>query len=332
MDGITRKAIRYKMNDYNIDMHMHTVCSDGSHTPDDVLMMCDESNLGYVSITDHDCVDAYGMISYDSKCIIIPGIEMTTSYRGETIEVLGYGIDVGRMHDILEEIAHPLYERRIISARLRTKALLERGVRISNKFVSMLIISPESLFDPSVCSSTKAILEEIRSHEANERFFDASEFERDVFAGNGEYDESVIRTYFDRHMLNNPKSKLYCDVSGMFPPLDDVIGYIHSCNGKAFVAHLYQYSDAVSSNIEDIIDNHDIDGIECVYPMFSKKQTEYLLSLCEEKGLLSSGGSDFHGWDKRPDNMIGCGTSQKPIPSNIVQDWIDNVMVFSKSS
>lgn len=320
------------MKDCNIDMHMHTVCSDGSHTPDDVLMMCDESNLGYVSITDHDCVDAYGRISYDGKCVIIPGIEMTTTYRGETIEVLGYGIDVKHMRNILDEIAHPLYERRIISARLRVKALLERGVRISSKFVNTLILSPESLFDPSACSSTKAILDEIRSHKENERFFDASEFERDIFTGDGGYDESIIRTYFDRHMLNNPKSKLYCDVSGMFPSLDEVIGHIHSCGGKAFVAHLYQYSDAVSSNIEDIINNHAIDGIECIYPMFSREQTEYLLSLCEKKGLLSSGGSDFHGWDKRPDNIIGCGTAQEAIPSHIVQNWIDDVRTFSVES
>ena len=61
------------MKNCNIDMHMHTVCSDGSHTPDDVLMMCDENNLGYVSITDHDCVDAYAFnhLFHLTVCIIV---------------------------------------------------------------------------------------------------------------------------------------------------------------------------------------------------------------------------------------------------------------------
>ena len=38
-----------------IDLHMHTIYSDGSKTVEEVLKMCEEKKLEYISITDHKC-------------------------------------------------------------------------------------------------------------------------------------------------------------------------------------------------------------------------------------------------------------------------------------
>ena len=37
-----------------IDLHMHTIYSDGDKTAYEVLKMCEERRLEYISITDHD--------------------------------------------------------------------------------------------------------------------------------------------------------------------------------------------------------------------------------------------------------------------------------------
>lgn len=42
-----------------IDLHMHTANSDGSKTVKEILQMCEEKKLEYISITDHNTCGAY---------------------------------------------------------------------------------------------------------------------------------------------------------------------------------------------------------------------------------------------------------------------------------
>ena len=42
-----------------IDIHMHTIYSDGDKTVEEVLKMCEERKLEYISITDHDTCKQY---------------------------------------------------------------------------------------------------------------------------------------------------------------------------------------------------------------------------------------------------------------------------------
>ena len=42
-----------------IDLHTHTVKSDGTFTPNELLKLAEEKNLSVLAITDHESVDAY---------------------------------------------------------------------------------------------------------------------------------------------------------------------------------------------------------------------------------------------------------------------------------
>ena len=42
-----------------IDIHMHTIYSDGDKTVEEVLKMCEDKKLEYISITDHDTCKQY---------------------------------------------------------------------------------------------------------------------------------------------------------------------------------------------------------------------------------------------------------------------------------
>ena len=42
-----------------IDLHMHTINSDGSDTTEELLKKCEKLELEYISITDHDTCEAY---------------------------------------------------------------------------------------------------------------------------------------------------------------------------------------------------------------------------------------------------------------------------------
>ena len=83
-----------------IDTHVHTKYSDGLHSVERVIADASASRIGLLSITDHDCVDAYPAASGIAKSFgirIIPGVELTT--RNEQgcncIHIVGLGVDTG---------------------------------------------------------------------------------------------------------------------------------------------------------------------------------------------------------------------------------------------
>ena len=108
---------------------------------------------------------------------------------------------------------------------------------------------------------------------------------------------------FTRNEIYNPKSPLYVDESSLFPSLEKAIAMIHESGGLAFLAHTFAYSPNIANSLLDILDNYKLDGLECFYTTFTEEQSNYLVSLCKEKGLYMSGGSDFHGTRKINHNL-----------------------------
>lgn len=80
-----------------IDLHMHTVYSDGSKTVEEILKMCEERKLEYISITDHNnCEAYYDEILKNNKIFngkIIKGCELNAQFKDMAIEILAYNID-----------------------------------------------------------------------------------------------------------------------------------------------------------------------------------------------------------------------------------------------
>jgi predicted metal-dependent phosphoesterase TrpH len=82
-----------------IDTHVHTSFSDGLYGPAHVVSEARSRGIGLLSITDHDCVDAYpeAVRLADSVGIrVVPGVEMTTKYEEgfSCVHIVGLGIDI----------------------------------------------------------------------------------------------------------------------------------------------------------------------------------------------------------------------------------------------
>lgn len=107
-----------------------------------------------------------------------------------------------------------------------------------------------------------------------------------------------------RGWLTNPKSKFYVEFSA-YPNYKNTINLIHSCVGKVFIPHIFQYGDYSKSILDELLKTGEIDGIECYYPTFTFENTKYLLDICSSRNLLVSGGSDYHGTNKK--NQLGRG-------------------------
>ena len=81
-----------------VDLHMHTMHSDGTWSTKRLLEEAEKAKLDYISITDHNSVEAYKDIEnidisniYTGK--IITGCEFSCIFNDRRIELLGYNID-----------------------------------------------------------------------------------------------------------------------------------------------------------------------------------------------------------------------------------------------
>jgi len=127
-----------------IDLHTHTIVSDGSLKPGEILALAARASLREVSITDHDAIGAYrhfGDLRAEADRLgvaLLPGIELDSFYRGEDAHVLGYGIDLenGPLNAYLEEVQA-----------LRRTRMREQMARL-NELFGQVVIEEAAVFFP----------------------------------------------------------------------------------------------------------------------------------------------------------------------------------------
>lgn len=298
-----------------IDIHSHTNYSDGTSTVKNSLTCAENERVTLFSVTDHNTVGAYGEIREKRDLFsggILPGVELNTVYDGEVIEVLGYGIDVDKMAERIGKHYYTFREKQIREARLDTSAVLSYGAVLDDWFIEAMYEHPETIFDPCRETNRPYLLEEMKKHPENARFFKS----REEF-------ENIDRHRFSRDYLFNAKSTLYSDQSSLSPDLKTVIAIIHECGGLAFLAHAFVYSRDFIEKLPKLIP-YGFDGMECYYGTFTAEQKAYMSDFCDANQLYKSGGSDFHGLDMRPMNPMGLSCGEK-IPFSLIEPWIDRV-------
>src|SRR3954452_9992052 len=96
--------------------------------------------------------------------------------------------------------------------------------------------------------------------------------------------------FFEEYLV--PGAKAF--VPRRWPAAEQAISLIHEAGGTAVIAHPYWDIDN-PDEVEDLIRSLKPDGVEVFYPPHTEEQTEHLLSLCDELGLIPTASSDFHG-------------------------------------
>ena len=288
-----------------IDLHCHSTCSDGSLEPIELLRKAEQLGLTYFSISDHNNARAYEAIAdpavrsiFSGK--IVRGIELTTFLDGQMIEILGYGIAPKKLEPTIQKIRERGSSQRLME--LLYKEYRARGIYLP---------FPMEEYDPKVyLNPRRYVFKQLVDYPQNHRFF--LDFEA--------HTDSPL-TYY-RQELYNEKSPLYIDCSCLYVSAPEIIDAIHQAGGLAFMAHSFCYTDHIHGRLDEITDRLPLDGLECCYSSFTPEQTESIIALCKRKGLLMSGGSDFHG-KLRPAIELGIGTGNLNIPDSLVSDWIE---------
>lgn len=286
-----------------IDLHIHSINSDGDDTVEKIFRFCEEKQLEYIAITDHNNCFAYNSEVYKNKEIftgkIITGCEFTTSFEGKIIEILGYDIDV----DMINEWCLEYYSKENIQK--NTSILYNRLINVLDNLG--FVYSKEKVFKTTFENEfiDRPIYEELIKYKENYDKLD-----------NKKLLDSLSN--FFREGLANPDSPLYINYAEFKPSYEETINLIKRAGGKAFLAHTFEYR--FNDNIKflnDLRKIKELDGIECYHSTFSKEQIDFLIKYAKENNLYISGGSDYHG-ASRPTRKIG-GMN---VPNDILKNWI----------
>ena len=291
-----------------IDLHIHSLNSDGSDTVEEILKKAQSKQLSYISITDHDNCNAYDQLkNIDVKKYyqgtIVPGIEIKCSYGKNLIEILGYKINTTKMKNWVTE-----YYKDKSRDKIQTKYFNI----LYDKCISMgLTMQPKNdiAWNAKLGWGSVTIYNEIKKHPENE-----NKLPSDLW---NDFD------VFSKKYCGNPQCEFYIDKTQDYPSTQEAINAIKSSDGLVFLPHLFIYKWAENKEqlINNLLNQYDVDGIECMHSSFSEEQIQYLINLCNNRHYLKSGGSDYHGTNKKNIDM-GIGNGNLQIPDQFVQEWI----------
>lgn len=261
-------------NGRGIDLHAHTTASDGDHSPTQLVAHAAELGLAAIGVTDHDTIDGVAEALEAGKRYgieVIPGVELSVQISHGQFHLLGYLIDpkAGELAGRLRQ----LRENRNRRNRLMIEKLQGLGLDISLEEVSA-IAGGEVVARPH--------------------------FARALLAKGY---VSTTQEAFDRYLADGAAGHIHKDKLNA----DEAIALVHSAGGLAILAHPNNLKRDEAETAEEIarMQSLGLDGIEARYSRHTPEDTARYLALAEQRGLLTTGGSDFHGPTVKPNIYLG---------------------------
>ena len=262
------------MKDFRADLHCHTTCSDGTSTPEEVVRLAKKNGLSALSITDHDTIDAYSIavpLCAELGIELIPGVEFSTVFEGVSIHVLGYGFKADN-EEILKFCATHLKRRQV-----RNKGILDllTNHRMPITEDDLIATVPKgAVIDSRIFG---------RPHIAQAM----------VVKGYVGSVQEAFRKYIAEGCS--------CYIQGPSFGVQETIDLIHRANGVAVIAHPHLIR---ATHLIPQLLQLNFDGLECYYGRFLAPEQQRWVKIAENRKLLITGGSDYHGTIK-PDLPLG---------------------------
>ncbi len=250
-----------------IDLHVHSIRSDGTMTPKELVDYAVNKGLKAMALTDHDTVDGIDEImeyAKDKPVEIIPGIEYSTQYNERDVHIVGLFID----HKAPVFLAY--------LARLRQSRIDRNHKLCANLRSAGIDITYEAL----LAAFPDAVI--TRAHYA--KFL---------------LDKGYVKSRdeaFERYLGDH--TPYFVHREKVTP--EEVIDVTRRAGGIPVLAHPTLYG--LGSEQLDLLIGRlkaaGLMGIETYYSTYSPSEEKKIKALADKYGLLPSGGSDFHGENK----------------------------------
>lgn len=255
-----------------IDLHSHTVASDGTFTPEELIQEAVKVGVHLLGITDHDTFAGYDAsvpLAREAGIELVCGIELSTKLQGRSVHLLGYFLTQERMAAIRGRISEMQAARR------------DRNIRLIARLRSLGI---------------DITLEEVQ---ARGRGLTARPHFAQVMLEKGYV--ATLQQAFDDYLDESAKGYVY----RREPTFAEGVALIREAGGIASLAHPVRVHGDVKTLMPELR-GYGLNAIEAYHSDHQPHHTELYLELAREYGMLVTGGSDFHGAAK-PGLMLGTG-------------------------
>jgi predicted metal-dependent phosphoesterase TrpH len=250
------------------DLHLHTCFSDGTYTPEELILSVAKVGLAAIAVVDHDTTAGLAQtieIAKTKDIEVLPGVELSAEYEGTEIHILGYLIDY----------RSPALNEKLDSLR---RLRVERIYKMADKLKDMGVrLKPEVVFDiaqggmPGRLHVARAMVKEKLVRSSSEAF---------------------------QRYIGDKCPGYVCGFK--FTPAES-IRLIKDSGGIPVLAHPFTlHNDEL---IHEFV-GKGLMGLEVYYPEHSQSMTNFYLKMAKELNLLVTGGSDCHG-NAKPEVKIG---------------------------
>jgi predicted metal-dependent phosphoesterase TrpH len=254
-----------------IDLHSHTLHSDGQRTPDELVGEAAAAGVKVLSLTDHDTVSgiADATAAATRRGIrLVPGIELSCELHGREVHILGHFLDPCS-GALLQLAADMLAERRE-----RMERMVARAQEAGFKQVTMQRViaasGGENLGRPHLARTL-------------------------VDCGHAK----SVRDAFDRYL--HSRGPLWVDRRRL--SVAEAVGLVRSAGGTSSIAH--PGANTVSRQELRVCADAGLDAVEALHPDHVPTQVEAYERWAAELQLLVTAGSDYHGPAVQPGRKLG---------------------------
>ena len=267
------------VNNKYIDMHTHSIYSDGELEVDELIKKAISNNVGILSITDHDTLLGINKAReiYNNKEIdIINGIELSAKVDKGRMHILGYDFDINNkaLNDKMDELkVNSIYA--IIACLNQIK--IDYNIKFKEDEIKEIINRIGNIGRPLVA---KLIVKYGLAKSVDDAF------------------DLYLTPAYNKTRVNNKGIKAR-----------ECIHLIKDANGLSVLAHpnqLLMDDYELEETLKKLI-SYGLDGIEVYHSGHSNEEVEKYLELANKYNLLISAGSDYHGDNVKPDIEIGYG-------------------------
>jgi predicted metal-dependent phosphoesterase TrpH len=248
-----------------IDLHTHTIYSDGTFSPANSVAVALERGLTALSISDHDSTEGLGeafRAAEGTGLEIVPGVEFSTLHEHGGVHVLTYwpNLSDGQFQAELARLREDRWRR----GERMVRKLQDLGYPVLFERVRE-IASGKNIGRPHIA---QALVEAGVVPEVKDAF-------TEELIGNGG------RAYVEKDALR---------------PLD-ALRLIKSAGGLAVIAHPVHWRDGLPVPDELIAEMVDagLDGIEAAHPDHDPETESRYREMAKRLGVVATGSSDCHG-------------------------------------
>jgi predicted metal-dependent phosphoesterase TrpH len=248
----------------NIDLHCHSNVSDGMLSPAEVVARAAANGVHALALTDHDDVaglDAARAAADTAGITLIPGVEISVSWGGQTVHIVGLRIDP----------AHPELAAGLAGIRV---GRIERARRMGDDLAK---------------SGIDGAYEGAYDYAVNKQMVGRTHFARWLVAQGHVPDmRSAFRRFLTR---GNPG---YVDHE--WTTLENAVNWIRASGGMAVIAHPGRYA-FKAHELHLLLDDFRAlggEGIEVITGSHHPSEYGKFADLARAFGLKASRGADFH--------------------------------------